>query len=92
MSGRGISGGMSPDSLRSAGEALWGRWGWQTRMAETLRVDGSTVRRWLSGATHIPGPAAVALELLLLVKAGEDRQAAKPVSGAGKGRATGTTD
>jgi hypothetical protein len=56
---------MSPDSLRAAGEALWGRWGWQTRMAETLRVDGSTVRRWLSGATHVPGPAMVALELLL---------------------------
>jgi DNA-binding transcriptional regulator YiaG len=56
---------MSPDELRAIGERLWGRWGWQTRMAETLRVDGSTVRRWLSGATAIPGPAAVALELLV---------------------------
>ena len=60
---------MSPDALRAAGEELWGRWGWQTRMAETLRVDGSTVRRWLSGATQIPGPAQVALELLLEAKA-----------------------
>jgi len=59
---------MSPDALRAAGEELWGRWGWQTRMAETLRVDGSTVRRWLSGATQIPGPAQVALELLLEAK------------------------
>ena len=65
MSSRGISGGMSPDELRAMGERLWGRWGWQTRMAETLRVDGSTVRRWLSGASTIPGPAEVALELLL---------------------------
>jgi DNA-binding transcriptional regulator YiaG len=56
---------MSPDELRAIGERLWGRWGWQTRMAETLRVDGSTVRRWLSGASTIPGPAEVALELLL---------------------------
>ena len=56
---------MSPGELRAAGERLWGRWGWQTRMAETLRVDGSTVRRWLSGASTIPGPAEVALELLL---------------------------
>jgi DNA-binding transcriptional regulator YiaG len=56
---------MSPDELRAMGERLWGRWGWQTRMAETLRVDGSTVRRWLSGASTIPGPAEVALELLL---------------------------
>jgi len=65
MSSRGISGGMSPDELRATGERLWGRWGWQTRMAETLRVDGSTVRRWLSGASTIPGPAEVALELLI---------------------------
>lgn len=57
---------MSPDALRQIGEALWGRWGWQTRMAERLLVDGSTVRRWLSGATHIPGPATVALELLIV--------------------------
>lgn len=34
-------------------------------MAEALRVDGSTVRRWLSGKVTIPGPALVALELLL---------------------------
>lgn len=65
MSSRGISGGMSPDELRAIGERLWGRWGWQTRMAEALRVDGSTVRRWLSGATTIPGPAEVALELMV---------------------------
>ena len=65
MSSRGISRGMSPDELRATGERLWGRWGWQTRMAETLRVDGSTVRRWLSGASTIPGPAEVALELLI---------------------------
>ena len=72
---------MSPDSLRAAGEALWGRWGWQTRMAETLRVDGSTVRRWLSGATHVPGPAEVALELLLLVETGVREQAGGRNSG-----------
>jgi len=52
-------------------------------MVETLRVDGSTVRRWLSGATHIPGPAQVALELLLQVNAAKATQAAakpsKPV-------------
>ena len=79
MSSRGIiSGGMSPDSLRAAGEALWGRWGWQTRMAETLRVDGSTVRRWLSGATHIPGPAIVALELLLQVREEKNRRDDRP--------------
>lgn len=60
---------MSPDELRAIGERLWGRWGWQTRMAEALRVDGSTVRRWLSGATTIPGPAEVALELMVELSA-----------------------
>ncbi len=56
---------MTPDQLREAGEALYGRWGWQTRLARRLKVDGSTVRRWLSGAVAIPGPAGVAIELLL---------------------------
>lgn len=67
---------MSPDELRAIGERLWGRWGWQTRMAEALRVDGSTVRRWLSGATTIPGPAEVALELM--VEMSVRRQGKKP--------------
>ncbi len=56
---------MTPDELRTVGEILYGRWGWQTKLAKTLRVDGSTVRRWLSGATAIPGPAEVAMELLV---------------------------
>ncbi len=56
---------MTPEQLREIGEQLYGSWGWQTRMAEALRVDGSTVRRWLSGKVTIPGPALVALELLL---------------------------
>ena len=40
-------------------------------MAEVLKVDGSTVRRWLSGKVAIPGPAEVALELLLKVENGD---------------------
>ena len=56
---------MTPEQLRQTGEALYGNWGWQTRMAEALKVDSSTVRRWLSGKVAIPGPVEVALELLL---------------------------
>lgn len=56
---------MTPEDLRDVGEKLFGSWGWQTRLAEALRVDGSTVRRWIAGTTSIPGPAEVALELLL---------------------------
>lgn len=56
---------MTPNELRHIGEQLWGSWGWQTKMAHALRVDGSTVRRWIAGTTAIPGPAEVALELFL---------------------------
>ena len=56
---------MTPQQLKEIGEHLYGTWGWQTKMAETLRVDSSTVRRWLSGKVVIPGPVEVALELLL---------------------------
>jgi hypothetical protein len=56
---------LSPDDLRIVGEALFGDWGWQTRLAEMLEVDGSTVRRWVSGAVAIPGPVKVALRLMM---------------------------
>jgi hypothetical protein len=56
---------LSPEDLRRIGEALYGRWGWQTRLAEELEVDGSTVRRWVSGAVSVPHPVKVALRLLL---------------------------
>jgi len=56
---------LTPEELRRAGEALFGAWGWQTRLAETLEVDGSTVRRWVSGAVAVPPPVKVAIRLLL---------------------------
>jgi hypothetical protein len=46
--------------------------------AKALRVDGSTVRRWLSGASSIPGPAEVALELLLERKRRDEAECASP--------------
>ena len=56
---------LTPQGLKAVGEALFGEWGWQTRIAELLEVDGSTVRRWVSGAVSVPGPAKVALRLML---------------------------
>lgn len=56
---------LSPEGLKIVGEALFGAWGWQTRLAEQLEVDGSTVRRWVSGAVAVPGPVKVALRLML---------------------------
>lgn len=61
-------GAMTPEELREAGERLYGTWGWQTKLAHELHVDGSTVRRWLSGKVPIPGLAAVAINLLVRVK------------------------
>lgn len=65
---------MTPEQLRDIGERLYGNWGWQTRMAEALRVDSSTVRRWLSGKVAIPGPVEVALELLLKTENKENKE------------------
>lgn len=56
---------MTPAELKKAGEKLYGKWGWQTRLAEALEVDGSTVRRWVSGAVPIPGPVAAAVRCFI---------------------------
>lgn len=56
---------MTPDELREACVELYGDWGWQTRLAEALGVDGSTVRRWVSGAVPIPNPVAAAIHCFL---------------------------
>jgi DNA-binding transcriptional regulator YdaS (Cro superfamily) len=58
---------MSADELKEAGRALFGH-GWQTRLAEQLGVDGSTVRRWVSGAVPVPNPAAVAIRAFLTIR------------------------
>ena len=68
---------VTPEDLRIAGEQLFGRWGWQTRLAEALEVDGSTVRRWVSGAVPLPNPAKVAIRLML--QAGRASPAPTPV-------------
>ena len=51
---------MTIRELKEVGPLLYG-YGWQTRMAEALGVDASSVRRWVSGAIPIPGPVAAAL-------------------------------
>ena len=59
---------MTPDELRTASVALYGHYGWQTRLAEQLGVDGSTVRRWVSGAVPIPNPVAAAVTCFVQAK------------------------
>lgn len=55
---------MKPTELRKLSIELFGERAWQTRLAEALEVDGSTVRRWVSGAVPIPNPVAVAVRCL----------------------------
>jgi DNA-binding transcriptional regulator YdaS (Cro superfamily) len=52
---------MTTAELRRICIGLYGDRAWQTRLAEALGVDGSTVRRWVSGAVPIPGPVAAAI-------------------------------
>jgi hypothetical protein len=61
---------LTPDELRLIGVELFGEWGWQTRLSEALEVDGSTVRRWVSGAVSVPNPVKVALRLMVEQKRG----------------------
>lgn len=56
---------MNPQQLAKIGKELYGERGWQTRMAEELGVDGSTVRRWVSGALPVPNPVQAALRCFL---------------------------
>lgn len=55
---------MTGEQLRAAIAEIYERGG-QTKLARRLKVDGSTVRRWLSGAASIPGPAVAAVEMML---------------------------
>lgn len=64
-----MSSNMTPKQLSEACVKLYGERGWQTRLAEALGVDGSTVRRWVSGAVPIPNPAAAAIDCFLCMKA-----------------------
>lgn len=52
---------MNANELREAAIRLYGKWGWQSRLAEALGVDVSSVRRWTSGQVPVPGPVAAAV-------------------------------
>jgi hypothetical protein len=57
---------MSPEALRQAAITLFGERGWMSRLAESLRVDRSSVSRWFAGLP-VPGPVAAAVEAWLML-------------------------
>jgi hypothetical protein len=57
---------MTAEELRQAAIEIFGRRGWVTDLAACLRVDRSTVHRWLQGVP-IPGPVEAALKCWLVV-------------------------
>lgn len=60
---------MTADDLKEAGRGLFPPdHGWQTRLADWLEVDASSVRRWVAGAVPVPGPVARALECALVIR------------------------
>ena len=54
---------ITPDLLRTIGEALYGP-RWQTDLARDLAVSDRTVRRWVAGTDALP--AGVAADLARL--------------------------
>lgn len=60
---------MTPDEFAARASAALGGRGWQTRLAAALGIDGSTIRRWLSGSMPLPAYAVAVVELLEAVPA-----------------------
>lgn len=56
---------MTSDQLREAAVLLYGKHGWQARLAEALHVDISTVWRWAHGMIPVPGPVEAAVNCFL---------------------------
>lgn len=52
---------MTAEELKEALIALYGKRGWQTKAAEALGVDASSVRRWTGGQIPVPGPVEAAV-------------------------------
>lgn len=56
---------MTAMELKISAIALFGPKGWQSRLAEALGVDVSSVRRWTSAQIDVPGPVAAAVRCFL---------------------------
>lgn len=48
----------TPDTLADIGRALYGE-RWQSPLAEALGINRETLRRWLTGSSHLPSDHGV---------------------------------
>lgn len=57
---------LSPEEIREAGMRLFGdRPGWQSRLAETVGRDRSSVTRWLTGGAPPPPDVSLLIRYML---------------------------
>ena len=64
---------MTADELKAAGEALYGE-RWRRALCAVMDIDLATLRRWTSGKKLVPGPAALAVRLMLKLREMELQQ------------------
>lgn len=56
---------VTPDELRRIGMSLFGEGaGWQSRLAEAMGYDRSSVTRWLAGQVPMPRHASLLLRYM----------------------------
>ena len=55
---------MNADKFVELGKRLYGRYGWQTELAEILQLSRVTVWRYAHGIQPVPQPVALAMEHL----------------------------
>ncbi|WP_020474459.1 hypothetical protein [Zavarzinella formosa] len=45
---------MTPEELTTLCETIYGKTGWQTKLARDLAREPRTIRRWLAGKAEVP--------------------------------------
>lgn len=58
---------MTADRLRKAAIEIFGQRGWTTDLATALKIDRTTVYRYVQGQIPIPGPVEAAVTCWLSV-------------------------
>jgi hypothetical protein len=56
---------MNGQRLKEIAIELWGERGWEKSLAAFLKVDVSSIRRWVTREKEIPGPVEAAINLHL---------------------------